>query len=118
MLSRNEHKHGSLRMSTEATTVDSVVEVNEGHRSQPYLATAGAQRVLQDERCELYTRRDSIIMGCVWSVLFRRERIIVLVIQDLGTIDGDTGPSVLDDFVPSPSLGTNHPNSCLTELGF
>jgi len=47
-----------------------------------------------------------------------RERIVVSVIQNLSTIDGDTGPSVLDDFVPSPSLGTDHPNSCLTELGF
>jgi len=39
-------------MPTEATTVDSVVGVNEDHRSQPCRATARGQRVYQDERCE------------------------------------------------------------------
>ena len=39
-------------MPTEVPTADSVVGVIEGHRSQPYLATAGVQRVLQDERFE------------------------------------------------------------------
>lgn len=45
-------------MSTEATTTDSVVGVDGAHRSQPYRATAGAQRALQDVRFEpLYRTR-------------------------------------------------------------
>jgi len=45
MRSRNEHKHGELRMPTEVPTADSAVGVIEGHRSQLYRATVGRQRV-------------------------------------------------------------------------
>ena len=44
------------------------------------------------------------------------EGIIIFVVKDFGTIDGDTAQRVLHNLVPSPPFRLNHPHDCLAEF--